>query len=109
MMKLQVILIISIIGVEGFNGKKPWQFQGTTPGIKDIVLGRCYTYLELSLANRNNGLTINVDCNKLWETFRNCWAGKDPCSVTEDSYRSLFVLLNTKRTVKNKVNKCYLL
>lgn len=100
---LYLLLFFSLICVHAKITKKPWEYEGTTPFIKEIVLGRCHTYLELSATNRKESLNVDVNCSKLWETFRNVWANKNPCTINAASYKPFFSLISTNKTVKDQL------
>ncbi|XP_060069476.1 ADP-ribosyl cyclase/cyclic ADP-ribose hydrolase-like [Ylistrum balloti] len=56
--------------------------SGTTPGIKDIFLGRCRAYQELLQPYPQTVL----DCNSTWVQFEASFVGKDPCKLTSQDY-----------------------
>lgn len=103
MERFVIYIFLVIMAVQASRRKRPWDFKGTVPGIREIVLGRCYTYLELSSTNRKQSLTVNVDCKILWQKFRRAWANKDPCNVTEKSYQDFISLMDSKKTTKDQV------
>ncbi|CAL1597349.1 unnamed protein product [Knipowitschia caucasica] len=60
---------------------------GTTPNIKDIVIGRCYNYITLV----NPG--VRYDCEDIWRHFEAVVLRQPSCNVTVDDYRTLFRLM----------------
>ncbi|XP_007496761.2 ADP-ribosyl cyclase/cyclic ADP-ribose hydrolase 1 isoform X1 [Monodelphis domestica] len=63
-----------------------WKGGGTTHNLKEIILGRCFTYIRMV----NPGL--RKDCLKIWETFENAFISKNPCNITEQDYQPLMEL-----------------
>ncbi|XP_065670180.1 ADP-ribosyl cyclase/cyclic ADP-ribose hydrolase isoform X2 [Hydra vulgaris] len=86
-------------------GLTPWDFNGTTPGIKDIIIGRCTQFQQLNSQNRNPALYTDVDCTKVWNLFSNSFSFKDTCrsgEVTEKNYEPLFNLIGSKVPLTNQ-------
>ncbi|KAM8939536.1 ADP-ribosyl cyclase/cyclic ADP-ribose hydrolase 1-like [Pelodytes ibericus] len=67
----------------GTNTSKTWKGRGTTRNLKEIVLGRCYDYL-----NQNPDMG-KKDCNAIWTEFTKVLYHKDPCSITVNNYRTI--------------------
>nr|XP_047143636.1 ADP-ribosyl cyclase/cyclic ADP-ribose hydrolase-like [Hydra vulgaris] len=42
----------------------PWEFNGTTPNINEIIIGRCLQFKLVSSQNRNPALYVDADCKK---------------------------------------------
>lgn len=63
------------------------QNEGTTPKIKEIVIGRCYDY-QLKKIGPNS--TTWKNCTKIWDTFHRAFAYKNPCNLTFDDYKPYF-------------------
>lgn len=63
------------------------QNEGTTPKIKEIVIGRCYDY-QLKKIGSNS--TTWKNCTKIWDTFHRAFAYKNPCNLTFDDYKPYF-------------------
>ena len=63
------------------------QDKGTTPRIKEIVVGRCYDYQHKKI-----GLNSSTwkNCSKIWDTFQGAFAYKDPCKLTFGDYKPYF-------------------
>ena len=93
------------VGIQATKAALPWQHKGTTPFLKEIVIGRCQEYLQISRINRIPAFTINVDCNRLWDRFRSAWAGKDNCAVKESDYDEFFSLVHNDKSVKDMVSQ----
>ncbi|XP_047468113.1 ADP-ribosyl cyclase/cyclic ADP-ribose hydrolase 1-like isoform X2 [Mugil cephalus] len=60
------------------------QQLGTTPNIKHIVVGRCYTYITLV----NPGLWC--DCEEVWRQFEEAVVHQSSCNVTVEDYHHMF-------------------
>uniref|UniRef100_A0A3P8SSK7 ADP-ribosyl cyclase/cyclic ADP-ribose hydrolase n=1 Tax=Amphiprion percula TaxID=161767 RepID=A0A3P8SSK7_AMPPE len=56
---------------------------GTTPNIKHIVVGRCYTYITLV----NPSL---YDCEEIWRQFEEAVVHQSSCNVTVEDYYQMF-------------------
>ena len=54
----------------------PWVYNGTTPGLQSIILGRCYEFKEFNHLNRMKDFSVDVPCVKVWEEFRKSFAYK---------------------------------
>nr|XP_023679185.1 ADP-ribosyl cyclase/cyclic ADP-ribose hydrolase 1-like isoform X1 [Paramormyrops kingsleyae]XP_023679186.1 ADP-ribosyl cyclase/cyclic ADP-ribose hydrolase 1-like isoform X1 [Paramormyrops kingsleyae] len=58
--------------------------MGTTPNLKQIVLGRCFSYVTLiSPGSRYN-------CEEIWREFRNAVIQRAPCNVRVKDYSRMF-------------------
>ncbi|XP_066918488.1 ADP-ribosyl cyclase/cyclic ADP-ribose hydrolase-like isoform X3 [Clytia hemisphaerica] len=74
---------------------------GTTPGLKEVFIGRCWQYQSISEHNKLPELKVNINCTKLWLAFYDSFAFKDPCTVGVDDYKTFFYMLHTSRKIKN--------
>ena len=63
------------------------QDKGTTPRIKEIVVGRCYDYQYKKFGSNS---TTWKNCSKIWNTFHGAFAYKNPCNLTFDDYKPYF-------------------
>jgi len=63
------------------------QDKGTTPRIKEIVVGRCYDYQYKKFGSNS---TTWKNCSKIWNTFHRAFACKNPCNLTFDDYKPYF-------------------
>ena len=64
-------------------------YNATTNQLKQIILGRCYYFLNIA---QINNCFINVskyDCNLIWNEFENVVVGKDPCSLRMNDFDRL--------------------
>jgi hypothetical protein len=69
-------------------------YNGTTRNIQQIFLGRCYYFLNI-LQKDNCLINANdYSCNDIWNEFYNVIKGKEPCSLTIDSFSRLLTLAN---------------
>ncbi|KAK2859658.1 hypothetical protein Q5P01_004278 [Channa striata] len=57
---------------------------GTTPNIKPIVVGRCYSYI--SLINPR----LRYDCEAIWRQFEEAVLRQSSCNVTVEDYHHMF-------------------
>ncbi|XP_068925569.1 ADP-ribosyl cyclase/cyclic ADP-ribose hydrolase 1 isoform X2 [Petaurus breviceps papuanus] len=63
-----------------------WKGRGSTPNLKEIMLGRCFTYIRMVNPE------LGKDCLKIWETFKNAFICKNPCNITEKDYQPVMEL-----------------
>ena len=61
--------------------------QGSTPRIKEIVIGRCNDFQHKTIGS---DLSKWKDCNRIWKTFHQGFAYKNPCGLTQDDYKPYF-------------------
>ncbi|XP_020786394.1 ADP-ribosyl cyclase/cyclic ADP-ribose hydrolase 1-like [Boleophthalmus pectinirostris] len=59
---------------------------GTTPNIRDIVIGRCYDYMTLNPGTR-------YDCKDIWWHFETMILRQPSCNVTVEDYHKMFHLM----------------
>ncbi|XP_068160406.1 ADP-ribosyl cyclase/cyclic ADP-ribose hydrolase 1-like isoform X2 [Antennarius striatus] len=57
---------------------------GTTPNIKQIVLGRCYNYITFV------NPSLRYDCEDIWRRFEELVVRKSSCNVTVEDYHQIF-------------------
>lgn len=76
---------------------------GTTPGIKEVFIGRCWQYQGLSHLNKIPELTFSVNCTKLWQTFHDSFAYKDACNIKADDYKPFFEMLRNPKKLANSM------
>ncbi|XP_054876931.1 ADP-ribosyl cyclase/cyclic ADP-ribose hydrolase 1-like [Poeciliopsis prolifica] len=60
---------------------------GTTPNIKHIVIGRCFTYTTLVQPG------LWCDCEEIWRQFEKAVVQHDSCNVTEEHYCEMFNMM----------------
>ena len=89
---------------------KPWKYNGTTPNITNVLIGRCLEYQTISSQNRNPALYIQANCNELANLFINSFSYKDSCAneINETSYTELFKIINNKKLLNNQVDFSYI-
>lgn len=63
------------------------QAPGSTPNIKEIVLGRCFDFQNEKLGPDKSKWK---DCKKIWKAFRKGFAHLNPCKLTQDNYKDFF-------------------
>ncbi|XP_007948274.1 ADP-ribosyl cyclase/cyclic ADP-ribose hydrolase 1 [Orycteropus afer afer] len=66
-----------------------WRGPGTTAHISEIVLGRCFSYMQEVQSELRD-----QDCQKIWNVFKNAFLTKNPCNITEEDYQPLVKLAN---------------
>ncbi|XP_065684421.1 ADP-ribosyl cyclase/cyclic ADP-ribose hydrolase-like isoform X1 [Hydra vulgaris] len=79
----------------------PWEFNGTTPNINEIIIGRCLQFKLVSSQNRNPALYVDADCKKVWDLFNSSFSFKDSCQ-NESNYESLFNLVGFKKLLTDQ-------
>ncbi|XP_034022597.1 ADP-ribosyl cyclase/cyclic ADP-ribose hydrolase 1-like isoform X2 [Thalassophryne amazonica] len=57
---------------------------GTTPNIKHIVVGRCYSYITLVQPN------LRYDCEEIWQQFEEAVVRQSSCNVMVDYHHQMF-------------------
>ncbi|XP_068123735.1 ADP-ribosyl cyclase/cyclic ADP-ribose hydrolase 2 [Hyperolius riggenbachi] len=77
---LLAIITIHLVLVNGVIQKK-WKGPGTTPNLENIIIGRCYDYIET--VNPSVG---EKNCSAIWDAFKSAFVSKDPCSVLPSDY-----------------------
>ncbi|XP_040275017.1 ADP-ribosyl cyclase/cyclic ADP-ribose hydrolase 2-like isoform X2 [Bufo bufo] len=75
------ILLFAIIFIIQLSGTNQWKGLGTTPNLENIVIGRCYDYIET--VNPSVG---KKNCSAIWEALKSAFISKDPCSVFPSDY-----------------------
>ncbi|XP_053530934.1 ADP-ribosyl cyclase/cyclic ADP-ribose hydrolase 1 isoform X2 [Ictalurus punctatus] len=58
--------------------------SGTTPNIKQIVIGRCYEYITLV------NPSYRYECEEIWHEFEEAVVRTTPCSVRMKDYERMF-------------------
>lgn len=61
--------------------------QGSTPKIKEIVLGRCYEYQLNTIGPKAEKWK---NCNTIWDAFHKAFAHKNPCDPKSSDYEPFF-------------------
>ncbi|XP_076146536.1 ADP-ribosyl cyclase/cyclic ADP-ribose hydrolase 1-like [Alosa pseudoharengus] len=56
----------------------------SSSSLKATFTNRCQTYLK-----DNGATTSQNDCEKIWESFKQAFVGRNPCDVPPDAYDSL--------------------
>ncbi|KAM9712242.1 ADP-ribosyl cyclase/cyclic ADP-ribose hydrolase 1-like isoform 2-T2 [Menidia menidia] len=74
-----IMFILSTVGVEAQ--------LGTTPYIKHIVVGRCFTYS--AIVNPR----LRYDCEEIWTHFEEAVIHRPSCNVTVEHYNQMFHLM----------------
>ena len=61
------------------------QDKGSTPRIKEIVVGRCYDYQY-----KKFNTTTWKNCSKIWDAFHGGFAYKNPCNLKFADFKPYF-------------------
>ncbi|XP_066577070.1 ADP-ribosyl cyclase/cyclic ADP-ribose hydrolase 1 [Amia ocellicauda] len=64
--------------------ERSWADMGTTPHLKQIIVGRCYNYV--TIVNPSSRL----NCEGIWRDFQDAVLKEAPCSVYVENYNRLF-------------------
>ena len=73
--------------------------KGSTPHLKDIVLGRCWDFQ----VQKQHAVSAK-NCSKIWELFYTAFAYKDPCNTTFADYKPYFDEVGMDIVLPNKVS-----
>ena len=78
--------------------------QGSTPKIKEIVLGRCYEYQLKTIGPKADKWQ---NCNEIWDAFHKAFAHKKPCKPKSSDYKPFFEATGMQELSKvGKTDKC---
>uniref|UniRef100_W5MUE2 ADP-ribosyl cyclase/cyclic ADP-ribose hydrolase n=1 Tax=Lepisosteus oculatus TaxID=7918 RepID=W5MUE2_LEPOC len=66
-----------------FSGKSRTD-KGTTQNIKEIIIGRCYSYVKIVHPSSR------YNCEEIWRDFQDAVLNKGPCNVHVEDYDKLF-------------------
>ncbi|XP_009932658.2 ADP-ribosyl cyclase/cyclic ADP-ribose hydrolase 1 [Opisthocomus hoazin] len=72
---------------EGGPGMLRWKDRGTTRNLREVVLGRCYSYVLARYPELGD-----KDCLKIWESLKHAFIYKNPCNITSEDYQPLMEL-----------------
>lgn len=75
------LLLLLIIADHSVQGK------GSTPRIKEMVVGRCYDYQYKKFGSNT---TTWKNCSKIWDAFHGGFAYKNPCNLTFADFKPYF-------------------
>lgn len=87
-----LILVGCLVNVTMQIGSCGILSNATTANIDDIVLGRCYYYLNVLNSKDCDIQQSNINCAAIWNEFKSVVLGKDPCDITISSYDRLLQL-----------------
>ncbi|XP_007662462.1 ADP-ribosyl cyclase/cyclic ADP-ribose hydrolase 1 [Ornithorhynchus anatinus] len=65
-----------------------WQGRGTTENLQEIILGRCFNFIRTVNPDQQR----DIDCVRIWKTFKNGFIQKNPCEITVKDYQPLMEL-----------------
>ena len=77
-----VFLTVSFHSLSQFDAEK----AGTTPHLKEIVLGRCWNYQLKNVSSKGEPL----NCTSMWKAFHDAFAFKNACNLTFADYEPFF-------------------
>jgi len=100
---VRMLLLLVCVCFQTTKSAQPWEHKGSTPFLKELIIGRCHEYLQLSRTNQLPAFTINVDCKEVWNRFRSAWAGKDNCAVKASDYNDFISIIHNDKSVKDKL------
>lgn len=60
--------------------------NGSTPDIRDIVIGRCHEFLSVVKIDDCEIKRKDFDCERIWTEFSSVVIGKEPCSIKLSDY-----------------------
>mgnify|MGYP003385596263 CR=1 FL=1 len=66
--------------------------RGTTQDLESIVIGRCKNFINVVKKTNREIQSKNINCNLLWDEFKNAIVSKDPCHITYESFQSFIKL-----------------
>lgn len=94
-----------ILSLQTILGSLPKRYKGTTPDLREIIIGRCWDYQRLTIENpyENEDLRVDVDCDEVWKVLNETLAYKDPCKITTKSYDKFFNLIDNGKDLKDQV------
>ncbi|RXN03701.1 ADP-ribosyl cyclase cyclic ADP-ribose hydrolase 1-like protein [Labeo rohita] len=72
---------------------------GTTPNLKQIVIGRCLEYVTLA------NLNPRYNCEEIWQEFEKAVVRRSPCDVRVKDYQKMFKVI-TQTLPCGKVIPC---
>ena len=72
--------------------------KGSTPHLKDIVLGRCWDFQQ------KKHEVSGKNCTKIWEIFHTAFAYKNPCNTSFGDYKPYFDEVGMDIVKPNKVS-----
>ncbi|XP_054855719.1 ADP-ribosyl cyclase/cyclic ADP-ribose hydrolase 1-like isoform X2 [Eublepharis macularius] len=86
-----VVVVLAVINPEQktTTGTLRWKGKGTTPNLKEVILGRCYNYITIV-----NPELSSKDCHNIWMRLLSAFMYKHPCSMREEDY---YPLMNMAR------------
>ena len=74
-MKIVLWMLVILVSLHSISS------HGSARYLKEIVLGRCWDFQRQKTSE-----VTPKNCSKLWETFHNAFAFKDPCATNFSDY-----------------------
>lgn len=105
MQPIYFLSFLFILIASGNSSQAPWNYNGTTPNLKKIIIGRCEIYQRLILENSkvDSPLAVSIDCFQLWNVFNKTLAFKDPCQINASSYNEFFNFIDNGKDLNDQV------
>lgn len=88
------------------NAYSPWSYNGTTPFLQNLLIGRCYQYQIIDSIEREDDMQVHVNCTTdLWNLFKKAFERKDACNttITEDDYKPVIKRVANTKQLRDKV------
>ena len=95
------LLLTSLVNLS-FTEDKPWDYKGSTPGLRDIVIGRCEEFQRINVHNRDPEIYVNVNCTLFWEKFSKAFAFNKDCNYT-GKYNDALDYIDSSDSITDKV------
>lgn len=83
-----LLLILFVKALSVVSEESCVQSNGTTPNLREIIIGRCHTYFNILRDDCSLDKT-KYDCEHIWQTFRKAVVGREPCDVKIEDYSEL--------------------
>ena len=69
-------------------------YNGTTPNLQEIVIGRCFDFFNTIHPNDCQLDPSQYDCQKIWTIFSSIIINKSPCSLNISDFDQFFDSVN---------------
>ncbi|XP_046341537.2 ADP-ribosyl cyclase/cyclic ADP-ribose hydrolase-like [Haliotis rufescens] len=79
-----VTTLLSILMMTSFVYDVISDNPGTTPHLSEIFVGRCWDY---KLIKYKQSMSVDVNCEALWEDFFKAFSFQAPCSLAMENYQ----------------------
>lgn len=82
------IFLLFIILKKSAESNPCYHGNGTTPNIREIVIGRCHEFLSLNKIDNCPISQNDFDCEIIWKEFSSVLIGKEPCKIKLSDYNN---------------------